>query len=85
MQREVALRLTALPRTKDYGILSVQTQSYWSRPEYLFTVSRNVFHPGPNVESALYDLALTRPIPALTASRLKLVVRTAFSQRRKKP
>jgi len=82
MQREVALRLTALPRTKDYGILSVQTQ-LWSRPEYLFTVSRNVFHPRPNVESAVVRLSFDTPDPGVDRSRLKLVVRTAFSQRRK--
>ncbi|KPQ00948.1 MAG: ribosomal RNA small subunit methyltransferase A [Bacteroidetes bacterium HLUCCA01] len=82
MQREVALRLTAQPRTKDYGILSVQTQ-LWSRPEYLFTVSRNVFHPRPNVESAVVRLTFDTPDPGVDRSRLKLVVRTAFSQRRK--
>ncbi|MEK6566080.1 MAG: 16S rRNA (adenine(1518)-N(6)/adenine(1519)-N(6))-dimethyltransferase RsmA, partial [Bacteroidota bacterium] len=55
MQLEVARRLTAKPRSKEYGILSVFTQFY-AKPELLFRVSRNSFYPRPNVDSAVVNL-----------------------------
>lgn len=82
MQKEVADRLVAPPGSKTYGILSVQTQLL-CRPEYLFTVSRHVFNPKPNVESAVVKLHFDVPAPACDLKALKLVVRTAFNQRRK--
>lgn len=82
MQKEVAERLIASPRTKEYGILSVQTQ-LWSTPEYLFSVSRHVFNPKPNVESAVVRLTFNTPDPGVDAAKIKTVVRTAFNQRRK--
>jgi 16S rRNA (adenine1518-N6/adenine1519-N6)-dimethyltransferase len=82
MQKEVAERLVARPRTKDYGILSVQTQLF-ARVEYLFTVSRHVFNPPPNVESAVVKLHFDGPAPGAERDRLKVVIRTAFGQRRK--
>lgn len=90
IQKEVALRLVARPRTKEYGILSVQAQVL-GRVELLFPVSRHVFHPPPKVESAVIsyrpgnDLfpgsVADLPVPL---DRFKLVVRTAFQQRRKR-
>jgi 16S rRNA (adenine1518-N6/adenine1519-N6)-dimethyltransferase len=51
----VAARLTAVPGTRDFGYLSVETQLY-SRPENLFPVARAAFHPPPKVDSALVRL-----------------------------
>lgn len=82
MQKEVADRLVAPPGSKTYGILSVQTQLL-CRPEYLFTVSKHVFNPKPNVESAVVKLHFDTPAPACDLRNLKTVVRTAFNQRRK--
>ncbi len=86
MQLEVARRLVAVPRTKDYGILSVQVRLH-ARPELLFQVSRNVFFPRPDVTSAVVRLAFTADAPVRGASVdpawLRKVVRTAFNQRRK--
>lgn len=83
MQKEVAERLVAKIRTKQYGILSVQTQ-LMSSPEILFPVSRHCFHPRPNVESAVVQLRFDRKPLACSDEQLKTVVRTAFNQRRKK-
>lgn len=90
IQREVAARLTARPRTKEYGILSVQAQVF-GRPEILFTVPPDVFYPPPKVVSAVISY---RPgndtFPAsiddlpVGLDSFKSVVRTAFQQRRKK-
>ncbi|MCW9707832.1 16S rRNA (adenine(1518)-N(6)/adenine(1519)-N(6))-dimethyltransferase RsmA [Fodinibius salsisoli] len=83
MQKEVAERLVADIRTKDYGILSVQTQ-LMSSPEILFPVSRHCFKPQPNVESAMVKLTFNKGNLDCTDQHLKTVVRTAFNQRRKK-
>lgn len=83
MQKEVAERLVSEIRTKDYGILSVQTQ-LMSSPEILFPVSRNCFNPPPNVESAMVRLTFDKGKLACSDAHLKTVVRTAFNQRRKK-
>lgn len=83
MQKEVAERLTAPIRTKDYGILSVQTQ-LMSTPEILFPVSRHCFDPQPNVDSAMVKLTFDKETLDCSDQNLKTVVRTAFNQRRKK-
>lgn len=83
MQKEVAERLIADIRTKDYGILSVQTQ-LMSTPEILFPVSRHCFDPQPNVDSAMVKLTFDKGKLNCSDKNLKTVVRTAFNQRRKK-
>ncbi len=83
MQYEVAARLIAEPRTKAYGILSVAVQLLCNA-EILFPVSRNVFHPKPDVRSAVVRLVPREDALSLEeAERVRLVVRTAFNQRRK--
>jgi 16S rRNA (adenine1518-N6/adenine1519-N6)-dimethyltransferase len=82
MQLEVAERLVAEPRTKEYGILSVQTQLH-SRPEILFRVSPNVFFPRPDVTSAVVRLTFDRPPLGVDDEDLRTVIRAAFNQRRK--
>lgn len=83
MQKEVAQRLVATPSTKDYGILSVQTQ-LMSTPEVLFDVSPNSFSPPPKVMSSVIRLTFNKPNLPCSDTTLKSVVRTAFNQRRKK-
>jgi len=85
MQKEVAERLVAAPRTKAYGILSVIMQLY-ADPELLFTVSRHVFYPQPDVTSACVRFTFP-PRPKADAAAdpewVRTLVRTAFNQRRK--
>lgn len=83
MQKEVAQRLVAVPRTKDYGILSVQVQ-LMSTPHILFDVSPNVFVPPPKVISSVVGLTFDKPALSCSDKNLKTVVRSAFQQRRKK-
>lgn len=83
MQKEVAERLVAVPHTKEYGILSVQTQ-LMSTPEILFDVPPQVFSPPPSVDSSVVRLTMDKPALACSDSHLKTVVRMAFNQRRKK-
>ena len=84
MQREVAERLVAKPRTKAYGVLSVLIQRY-TRPTMLFRVSRNVFFPKPDVESAVIRLEFIEKAEGddVPADQFRRVVKTAFNQRRK--
>ena len=83
MQKEVAERLVASPRTKAYGILSVIMQLYAS-PEHLFNISRHVFSPQPNVTSAAVRCVYnTEAVPNVDSQWLRTVVRSAFNQRRK--
>ncbi|SFI69451.1 16S rRNA (adenine1518-N6/adenine1519-N6)-dimethyltransferase [Kaistella treverensis] len=83
-QKEVAERTAAVPRTKDYGILSVLVQALYD-VRYLFTVHENVFNPPPKVKSGV--IRLTRnPKAGLTGNEIlfKQIVKAGFGQRRKK-
>ncbi|MCI0707098.1 MAG: 16S rRNA (adenine(1518)-N(6)/adenine(1519)-N(6))-dimethyltransferase RsmA [Ignavibacteriae bacterium] len=82
MQREVAQRLVAKPKTKDYGILSVATQLH-TQPEILFNVSRNSFYPKPNVDSAIVHLAFKQELPRCNILLFTSIVRSTFGKRRK--
>jgi 16S rRNA (adenine1518-N6/adenine1519-N6)-dimethyltransferase len=75
VQTEVAQRLAALPSTRDYGYLSVVTQFY-TRPELVFEIPRNAFHPPPKVTSALVTLRL----PGERA-KLAAILQNAFQRR----
>ncbi|WP_042721280.1 16S rRNA (adenine(1518)-N(6)/adenine(1519)-N(6))-dimethyltransferase RsmA [Flavobacterium sp. B17] len=83
-QKEVAERTAAVPRTKDYGILSVLIQAYYDT-SYLFTVHENVFNPPPKVKSGV--IRITRnPKEGLAGNEVlfKQIVKAGFNQRRKK-
>jgi 16S rRNA (adenine1518-N6/adenine1519-N6)-dimethyltransferase len=60
VQKEVAQRIAAVPGTRDYGYLSVQTACR-SRARVLFTVKPGAFQPPPKVHSAV---VLLEPYPA---------------------
>ena len=55
VQREVAERMVASPRTKAYGAVSVKV-AYWARARVVGLVPASVFVPRPNVESALVEI-----------------------------
>ena len=80
VQREVADRFFAIPSTKAYGGVSVLVQLASERTGF-HPVSRTVFRPPPNVDSAL--VAFRRvPLPDDFA-RIKHVVDASFAHRRK--
>jgi 16S rRNA (adenine1518-N6/adenine1519-N6)-dimethyltransferase len=80
VQREVADRLFARPGTKDYGAVSVLVQLAAERTGF-HPVSRTVFRPPPNVDSALVAFRRTE-LPA-EFGRIKQIVHAAFGHRRK--
>jgi len=81
VQREVADRLFAPPSTKAYGAVSVLVQLVAERTGF-HPVSRTVFRPRPNVDSAL--VAFRRRALPDEFSRVKQVVTAAFAHRRKR-
>ncbi|HEX7256404.1 MAG TPA: 16S rRNA (adenine(1518)-N(6)/adenine(1519)-N(6))-dimethyltransferase RsmA [Gaiellaceae bacterium] len=83
VQREVADRFFAEPGTKAYGAVSVLLQLAAERTGS-HPVSREVFRPRPNVESALVAFRRRETPPALPWGELKRVVEAAFAHRRKR-
>ncbi len=79
VQLEVGRRLAAAPGSKEYGATSVLAQLA-CEVKVLRRISPNVFHPVPNVDSALVRLARVAP-PGDAA--LVGLVHAAFAHRRK--
>ena len=84
LQKELAKRLVAAPRTKDYGALTLQIQLHY-RVEYLRTVPASVFLPKPDVDSALVRITPRSPpdLPSCDYNVFEQLVKRGFSQRRK--
>lgn len=82
-QKEVAQRLSAQPRSKDYGRLTILTQ-WLCEVEPLFDISPKAFVPPPKVTSTVVELR-PRAAPAFPAeiASLQKVTAAAFGQRRK--
>jgi 16S rRNA (adenine1518-N6/adenine1519-N6)-dimethyltransferase len=81
VQREVADRFFAVPSNKAYGAVSVLVQLAAERTGF-HPVSRTVFRPRPNVDSALVGFR-RRELPPDFA-RVKQLVTAAFAHRRKR-
>jgi 16S rRNA (adenine1518-N6/adenine1519-N6)-dimethyltransferase len=79
VQREVGDRLAAGPGGKSYGATSVLAQLA-CEVRFLRRVPRTVFHPAPNVESALVSMRRRGPAPP---PELTALVHAAFAHRRK--
>lgn len=79
VQKEVAERIVAPVGSKDYGILSVccQMQANCSIKRI---VKRNMFHPAPNVDSAIVHLEIKDTV---LEEGLVEFVKNIFSMRRK--
>ena len=79
VQKEVAERIVAKPNSKDYGVLSVCCNLY-GKTSIKRIVKRNMFHPAPNVDSAIVHIELE---DVAVEDGLVEFVRNAFSMRRK--
>ena len=83
VQREVADRFFAVPRTKAYGAVSVLLQLATERTGF-HAVSRTVFRPPPNVDSALVSFRRRQERPRVPWPELKRIVEGGFAHRRKR-
>ena len=84
VQREVALRMIAQPGTREYGPLSIMAHLY-SQTKRVFDIAPGSFFPPPEVTSSVIHAQFLET-PALELrdeKRFWVVVRAAFSQRRK--
>ena len=82
-QKEVAARIASKEGSKDYGILSVLIQAYYD-VDYLFDVPPTSFNPPPKVMSGVIELKRReKPEEVASEKKFKLLVKTAFNQRRK--
>ena len=79
VQREVGERLAAEPGSKAFGATSVLAQLA-CEVRLLRRIPRTVFHPEPNVESALVLMRRRGPAPP---PELTALVHAAFAHRRK--
>jgi 16S rRNA (adenine1518-N6/adenine1519-N6)-dimethyltransferase len=83
VQAEVADRIAAPPGSRTYGAPSAKI-AWYAHAQRAGNISRAVFWPVPNVDSALVRLTRRQP-PSTTAERPDVfrVVDAAFGQRRK--
>jgi 16S rRNA (adenine1518-N6/adenine1519-N6)-dimethyltransferase len=82
-QKEVAQRVASGAGSKVYGVISVLLQAYY-KVDYLFDVPASAFNPPPKVVSAVIRLVPRKDTPAMRSNKaFKLLVKTAFNQRRK--
>ena len=83
MQREVAERLIARPRSKSYGRLSVLVQ-WVAEIRILFDVPARAFVPPPKVTSSVVAIMpRAEPLAPARRSTLERITAAAFGQRRK--
>lgn len=82
-QKEVAQRAASKEGSKVYGVLSVLIQAFYE-VEYLFDVSNQSFNPPPKVQSGVIRLKRkTTDLTVKSDRAFKVLVKTAFNQRRK--
>jgi 16S rRNA (adenine1518-N6/adenine1519-N6)-dimethyltransferase len=84
LQKEMARRISAEPRSSEYGALTLVVQLHY-RVEYLRTVPASVFLPQPEVDSAFVRLVprAAEELPPHDPNSFFRMVRQGFSQRRK--
>ena len=83
IQKEVAERLCAAPRSKAYGRLSVLVQ-WLCEVTPVFDIPARAFTPPPKVTSTVINLTPRRePLAAADRADLEAVTKAAFGQRRK--
>lgn len=80
-QKEVAQRIVASPKTKEYGLLTVIAQACWEI-RLVLEAGPNEFYPPPNVASRVLSFQ-RRPEIRGDFSKFLNLVKTGFAQRRK--
>lgn len=84
LQKEVADRLIAEPRTKDYGSFTLFAE-FHSEIKKLFNISRKSFYPSPKVDSTVILMKMRAEPPVKVDDKRNLfsLIRAGFSTRRK--
>ena len=83
VQKEVAERIVANVGGKDYGVLSIMT-AFYGEAEINRIVSRKMFYPQPNVDSAVVTIKINREkYKNIDKNKFYNFIKIAFSMRRK--
>lgn len=84
VQKEVAERICARPRSKAFGVLSLMLQLDWI-PRVLKTIGPGPFYPQPEIDSSvlLFEPRPADDLPRHCREAFAELVKRGFSQRRK--
>lgn len=83
VQKEVALRFVAKPNTADYSAITLAIEMA-GNAQITRNVSRNMFFPAPNVDSAVVRIDIERAkLDGENVALLHKLVRSSFAMRRK--
>ena len=83
VQKEVAERIVAQNKTKDYGILTLMV-NYLGTSDIKLIVPNNSFIPAPNVTSAVIKITKNKRYTVKDEELLFKLIHSSFAQRRKK-
>ena len=83
MQKEVAQRVIAKPKNKNYSLLSVVSQTFWIVSPKLL-IPKTAFHPQPKVEGSLLEFQAKKENSDLDPSSFLKFVKAGFAFKRKK-
>ena len=82
VQEEVANRFTALPKTHEYGSITLYLKYYFN-VEKLFKVSKKCFNPVPKVESAIIKFRERLDKPEIDEEKYFKLINDSFKMKRK--
>ncbi len=82
VQREVAERFVAVPRTKAYGAVTIKIAAFGTA-RMVMQIGANAFVPPPNVESAVVRIDRTHALTAAQRSQIWPLITSGFAHRRK--
>ncbi len=82
VQKEVADRFTAKPKSKDYGSITIYLNHYFNVTK-LFNVSKNSFNPIPKVESGVISFIKKDNIIDLDTNKYFKLINDSFKMKRK--
>lgn len=83
VQKEVADRIVANPKSKDYGVLTINT-NYYGKATKLFDVPNISFVPAPNVTSSIVKIDICKRYIVKDENTFFKLIKASFAQRRKK-
>ncbi|MBE7073525.1 MAG: ribosomal RNA small subunit methyltransferase A [Clostridiales bacterium] len=82
VQKEVAERIVASSGGKDYGVLSVMIK-FFGQAKITRIVSRKMFFPQPNVDSAVVSIQIENKYPQIDKEKFYKFIQNVFAMRRK--
>lgn len=82
VQKEVAERLSAKPKSKQYGYITVLLNYYYDVTK-IFDVNRTSFYPAPKVDSSIIRLKLHNKYNIKDENKFINLIKNSFAHKRK--